>query len=156
MSRQKGYRYISVDGLLHDSHNKPAGDLKPRLAAIAGIEEGRDVRLLFADIVLVTKSPDAEVWALAVAMDIAEKARYGRVVFRSDSRGTVDLVNGRKASQSRRVNRMRRLLAENASWRVEWIARTHNAAAHVQCSQAMKCYLAGRRGDATLLSDVAG
>lgn len=102
-------------------------------AGIAGILEGRDVRVLFLDVGEGWGSATAERRALEKAMQIARDAGWRRVVFRTDCKHL----------------KVRCRMLEG--WSLEYIPRKHNVAAHTCARQALKLWEGGRTGQPTMV-----
>lgn len=98
------------------------------IAGIAGLVNGRDNRVLFFDVVQVTRSSDGERLALEKAIQIARKAGWRRVTFRTDCEGVKPRAKMRPG------------------WRIEVVPRQLNDAAHNCCREALRVWSTGLQG----------
>jgi len=101
--------------------------------------EDRDVRVLFMDVGASRGSVKDEWLALCKAMEIADKAGWTQVVFRTDATGMRKLFYAEQ----------RPIL-----WTLEVVPRAHNTAAHTVAGQALKLWEAGRDNRLTLEGEV--
>ena len=118
------------------------------LTAIAVVQDGENARPIVAKVLHTSGSVEAEMRAMLLAMEIAEKAKWKNVDFHCDALGVVRMIEGLAQCRPEEIrplrDRARRYISQNDGWDVLWIKRTFNSCAHTMAAQIMKAYKFGR------------